>query len=127
MTAVITKPDVRPGAVPGQMAPARPARRHGLAKLGRPSIYLAVIIWMIATLGPYIIMLLTSLIPQSQLVAPGGSLLPTHPTLAAYSERTAFDALRKRAMRHDVTWERSARRYEHLFKQLAQTAAAPAA
>jgi starch synthase len=46
--------------------------------------------------------------------------------LSAYSRPKAFDALRKRAMRHDVSWERSARRYEHLFKQIAQVAA-PAA
>ncbi|PVU81991.1 carbohydrate ABC transporter permease [Cellulomonas sp. WB94] len=62
------------------------AGRHGLARLGRPSLYIAVTVWMTATLGPYVIMLLTSLSPQSQLIAPGGSLLPTHPTLAAYRE-----------------------------------------
>ncbi|HET8938927.1 MAG TPA: glycogen/starch synthase [Polyangiales bacterium] len=44
----------------------------------------------------------------------------------AYARQKPFDALRKRAMRHDVSWERSARRYEHLFKQIAQVAA-PAA
>jgi starch synthase len=37
--------------------------------------------------------------------------------LAAHARTAAFDTLRKRAMRHDVSWERSARRYEHLFKQ----------
>ncbi|MEY4579126.1 MAG: hypothetical protein RL701_3829 [Pseudomonadota bacterium] len=41
--------------------------------------------------------------------------------LAAYARTSAFDALRKRAMRHDVSWERSARRYEHLFKQCLPT------
>ena len=46
--------------------------------------------------------------------------------LSAYHRPKAFDALRKRAMRHDVSWERSARRYEHVFKQVMQ-AAAPAA
>jgi starch synthase len=46
--------------------------------------------------------------------------------LSAYSRHKAFDELRKRAMRHDVSWERSARRYEHMFKQISQ-AAAPAA
>lgn len=46
--------------------------------------------------------------------------------LAAYARKSAFDALRKRAMRQDVSWERAARRYEHMFKQLAQTSA-PAA
>lgn len=46
--------------------------------------------------------------------------------LAAYARHQSFDVLRKRAMRHDVSWERSARRYEHLFKQ-AQQASQPAA
>ncbi|MET0391304.1 MAG: glycogen/starch synthase [Polyangiales bacterium] len=46
--------------------------------------------------------------------------------LSAFSQRQAFDALRKRAMRQDVSWERSARRYEHLFKQISQSVA-PAA
>ncbi len=72
-------------------APARPipqmrVRRRGRAWLGRPAIYIAVLVWMAATLGPYIIMLLTSFVPQSQLASPGGSILPTHPTMAAYSE-----------------------------------------
>jgi len=40
--------------------------------------------------------------------------------LTAYARRTAFDALRKRAMRQDVSWERAARRYEHVFKQINQ-------
>jgi starch synthase len=46
--------------------------------------------------------------------------------LAAYSQRATFDALRKRSMRQDVSWERSARRYEHVYKQILQ-ANAPAA
>jgi starch synthase len=46
--------------------------------------------------------------------------------VAAYARKNAFDALRKRAMRQDVSWERAARRYEHVFRQLAQTSA-PAA
>jgi starch synthase len=40
--------------------------------------------------------------------------------LGSYAKRTAFDGLRKRAMRQDVSWERSARRYEHLYKQICQ-------
>lgn len=72
-------------------APAGPipqmrARRRGSAWLGRPAIYIAVLVWMVATLGPYIIMLLTSFVPQSQLASPGGSILPTNPTMAAYNE-----------------------------------------
>jgi glycogen synthase len=40
--------------------------------------------------------------------------------LGAFARRQAFDGLRKRTMRYDVSWERSARRYEHLFKQVSQ-------
>ncbi|HEX4351365.1 MAG TPA: glycogen/starch synthase [Polyangiales bacterium] len=40
--------------------------------------------------------------------------------IGAYAEHAAFNALRKRAMRQDVTWERSARRYEHVYKQILQ-------
>lgn len=39
-------------------------------------------------------------------------------TLAAYSQRRAFDGLRQRVMKLDLSWERSARRYEHLYKSL---------
>lgn len=66
--------------------PEMRVRRRGSAWLGRPAIYIAVLVWMAATLGPYIIMLLTSFVPQSQLASPGGSIVPTHPTMAAYSE-----------------------------------------
>ena len=74
-------------------SPQMRVRRRGWARLGRPAIYVAVILWMAATLGPYLIMLLTSLVPQSQLASPGGSIFPSHPTMAAYSElfrNTAF-------------------------------------
>jgi ABC-type glycerol-3-phosphate transport system permease component len=80
MTDVMPKPDVRPRVSPGSAITVRPPRRRGLARLGRPSIYVAVIIWMTATLGPYIVMMLTSLIPQSQLIAPAVAYCrPTQP------------------------------------------------
>ncbi len=46
--------------------------------------------------------------------------------LAAYSLPEAFDALRRRVMRTDVSWERAARRYEYAYRQIkaaAQSAA----
>jgi starch synthase len=42
----------------------------------------------------------------------------TQRALAAFSNRTAFDVLRRRVMKQDVSWERSARRYEHLYRSL---------
>ena len=57
---------------------------------------------------------------------PADVLATVQRAVSGYSRRKAFDELRKRAMRHDVSWERSARRHEHMFKQIAQVAA-PAA
>jgi starch synthase len=36
--------------------------------------------------------------------------------LAAFAQRAAFDALRRRVMKLDVSWERAAGRYEHAYK-----------
>ena len=52
----------------------------------RPVLYAALFVWLVATLGPYAIMALTSLTPASQLIAPGMNLIPKHPTLAAFRE-----------------------------------------
>jgi starch synthase len=38
--------------------------------------------------------------------------------LAAFSQRRGFDGLRLRCMKLDLSWERSARRYEHLYKTI---------
>jgi glycogen synthase len=46
--------------------------------------------------------------------------------LGAYANHHAFDAFRKRVMKTDVSWDRAARRYEHVYRQLravTQTAA----
>lgn len=45
-----------------------------------------LVLFICFVLGPYAIMLLTSLTPQSQLVAAGSSIIPAHPTAQAYSE-----------------------------------------
>lgn len=47
--------------------------------------------------------------------------------LAAFAQRTTFGALRKRVMLQDLSWERSARRYEHLYKRIRQSLQQPAA
>ena len=57
---------------------------------------------------------------------PDDVLATVQRALGAFGKRSAFDGLRKRAMRQDVSWERSARRYEHLYKQILQVNA-PAA
>lgn len=57
---------------------------------------------------------------------PEDALATLQRAIGAYARRPAFEALRKRSMRHDVSWERSARRYEHLFKQVSQVSS-PAA
>lgn len=42
----------------------------------------------------------------------------TRRALAAYANREAFETLRQRVMELDLSWERSARRYEHCYKSL---------
>jgi glycogen synthase len=54
---------------------------------------------------------------------PPSDVLHAHDWLAAvaaYSKREAFEALRRRVMRIDHSWERSARRYDILYKNLAE-------
>jgi starch synthase len=52
--------------------------------------------------------------------------LPTvQRALAGFARREAFDALRKRVMQQDLSWERSARRYEHLYKRIRQALSPP--
>lgn len=40
----------------------------------------------------------------------------TQRALAAFTQPREFEALRRRVMKLDVSWERSARRYEHLYR-----------
>jgi starch synthase len=47
-----------------------------------------------------------------------GLLSAAQRALAAYSLTQPFDRLRRRAMRVDSSWERSARRYEYLYRNL---------
>jgi starch synthase len=48
----------------------------------------------------------------------GELLSTTQRALAAFSHTRAFDTLRRRAMKQDVSWERSARRYEQVYRSL---------
>jgi multiple sugar transport system permease protein len=52
----------------------------------KPLLYLCVFVWLASTLGPYIIMTLTSLTPQEELISPGARIFPKNPTLAAFRE-----------------------------------------
>ena len=42
--------------------------------------------------------------------------------VAAYADRDRFTALQRKVMRVDVSWERSARRYEHVYRELRESA-----
>src|SRR5699024_6693071 len=52
----------------------------------RLALYTALAVVLLMTLGPYIVMLLTSLMPRTQLASAGASLLPDHVTFASYNE-----------------------------------------
>jgi len=49
-------------------------------------LYFGVLAWLASTLGPYIVMTLTSITPQEELISPGARIIPKHPTLAAFHE-----------------------------------------
>lgn len=51
----------------------------------RLALYTALAVVLLMTLGPYIVMLLTSLMPRTQLASAGASLLPDHVTFASYN------------------------------------------
>ena len=52
----------------------------------RTGLYLLLAVWLAAILGPYVVMLLTSLTPSSQLAAAGASLWPSEISTEAYRE-----------------------------------------
>lgn len=66
-------------APPGRRS--RPARRAG-----RVGLYVLIAGWMIATIGPYVVMLLTSFTPNQELVANGMSKLPSTLSVQGYVE-----------------------------------------
>jgi multiple sugar transport system permease protein len=78
MTAVISA--ARPAA---EAVRVRSGKRRKIP-VGKSLVYAAIVLWLIATLGPYVVMLLTSLTPEKALLAPGANIIPTRPTLDAY-------------------------------------------
>lgn len=60
---------------------SRPGRR-----VGRVGLYVLIAGWMIATIGPYLVMLLTSFTPNQELVANGMSKLPSTLSVQGYVE-----------------------------------------
>ncbi len=72
---------------PAATGTAAGIRRDGRRRPGavrRTLVVAAVAAWLCATLGPYAVMLLTSLTPDKELVAPGARVIPEHPSLHAY-------------------------------------------
>jgi multiple sugar transport system permease protein len=62
--------------------PPSPQRRHP----GRYVVVALIVLWLVTTLGPYLVMLFTSLTPQAELVAPGARVFPQDPTLQGYRD-----------------------------------------
>jgi multiple sugar transport system permease protein len=54
--------------------------------LARPALYVVLLLWMVCTLGPYVVMALTSVTPEDQLIAYGMSRLPSHFSMQGYAE-----------------------------------------
>ncbi|MFT4285924.1 MAG: carbohydrate ABC transporter permease, partial [Protaetiibacter sp.] len=67
-------------------AGTRRIRARGRRPVRTTLIAVGVLVWLGATLGPYLVMLLTSLTPNAQLIAPGTQLIPENPTLQAYED-----------------------------------------
>ncbi len=54
--------------------------------VARPALYVVLALWMVCTLGPYVVMALTSVTPEKQLIAYGMSRLPSHFSVQGYVE-----------------------------------------
>jgi multiple sugar transport system permease protein len=86
VTSTAAHPTVASSAASATTRARTDLRRPHLRGIGRVLIILAVVGWLCATLGPYLVMVLTSLTPSRELVAPGARLVPAHPTLHAYRD-----------------------------------------
>lgn len=73
-----------PGAAVKTSATQRTGSRSLARTFGRPALYVVLALWLIATLGPYVVMALTSFTPEKQLIAYGMSRLPSSFTLQGY-------------------------------------------
>jgi multiple sugar transport system permease protein len=85
MTTEALRPPRTGRATTGATA-SRPITRRSKFKFSKAAIYAAIGFWLLATLGPYVIMLLTSLTPQSELLKPAVNPIPQNPTFEAYGE-----------------------------------------
>jgi multiple sugar transport system permease protein len=68
---------------------AAPVRRLAM----RAPLYVVLVGWLAVILGPYVVMLVTSVTPNAQLTQAGAAIVPRHATVSAYSEllrRTPF-------------------------------------
>lgn len=83
MSAVLDRP-LAPAAAPAP-APVQIPRRPRV-RLGSSLVHGAVALWLAATLGPYLVMLLTSLTSERELLTPGVNPIPDTFTLDAYVE-----------------------------------------
>lgn len=57
-----------------------------MRRFGRAGLYVVIVGWLIATLGPYLVMLLTSFTPGKELIANGMSRLPSTLSVQGYVE-----------------------------------------
>lgn len=62
------------------------SRFRALRRLGRTGLYILIVGWLVATLGPYLVMLLTSFTPGKELIANGMSRLPSSLSIQGYVE-----------------------------------------
>lgn len=62
------------------------ATATGNRSVARIGLYVGLLGWLATILAPYLIMVITSLTPQSELDTAGASLWPAHVTLDAYRE-----------------------------------------
>ncbi|MBD8045285.1 carbohydrate ABC transporter permease [Arthrobacter sp. Sa2BUA2] len=67
----------------------RPRQPSARKSVGKGFVIAAVGVWLILVLGPYVVMLLTSLTPQQELLAPGSQVFPENPTFDAYKDLAA--------------------------------------
>jgi multiple sugar transport system permease protein len=83
MSAVLDHPVVVPTPGPEVQVPAA---HTGRKRLSRTAVYVAISVWLAATLGPYLIMALTSFTSENELLTPGVNPIPQSLTFDAYTE-----------------------------------------
>lgn len=86
MPAVSTRHESRVDASRVDVSASTPRPISIRRRIGRSVVLLAVAAWLAATLGPYVVMFLTSITPSKQLIAPGANIIPSHPTLQGYRD-----------------------------------------